>query len=141
MSETNALVSVFADGGCTPEVRSSSLLGGVLNGETLSSRVDTMGCKLLWLETVLDFIGIFGLSARLIRGGMAFEAATICESLAIGDVALGLFKSLSLFFIRALPSLNLGTCISLRLERVGAGENPRDCDSSDVASEVDVARS
>ena len=49
----------------------SSLLGGVLNGDTLSAGVGRGSSFTLWL-TATGFVGILGLSARFTGGGKLF---------------------------------------------------------------------
>jgi len=50
----------------------SSLLGGVLNGEILSSAVDFDGSRFVLLGIKFGFEGTLGLSARLTGGGTPF---------------------------------------------------------------------
>ena len=47
----------------------SSLLGGVLNGDTLSPAAGTSGSRLTFPATNTGFVGILGLSARFTGGG------------------------------------------------------------------------
>jgi len=64
-----------------PGVELSSLLGGVLNGDTLSSFVPVFGSKLGLSCLLGGFVGIRGFSARLIGGGAFASAMSMLAAL------------------------------------------------------------